>query len=182
VLFEQEILSKIINLIGKTNNKITNNILYIIGNLTINESTNFKDFILKNTSLKEILLDYLPKIKPNFVKRTLLWNISNIINTYSADEIEFILTSLNDDYLNNVESDRAVLREALINIVSITNFFDQKYNYLLFKLKIHETVMNSLKAISESMENKDIILQVKLTKIITNLTMGKVKDIKVFHP
>lgn len=181
MLFEQEILSKIINLIGKTNNKITNNILYITGNLTTNESTSFKDFILKNTSLKEVLLDYLPKPKPNFVKRTLLWNVSNIIHTYSKDEIEFILNSLNNDYLNNIESNRAVLREALINIVRINNVFDQKYNHLLFKLKIHETVMNSLRAISESMDSKDIILQVKLTKIITNLTLGKVTEIKVLH-
>jgi hypothetical protein len=180
-IIEQEVIPKMVNLLGKTNPSVLNHLLYIIGNLTSRDHLKSKEYFLKNTELKSKLLEFLPTIKPNFIRKNLLWNISNIIHSYSLGEKEYILNILNEDYLKSLESNRGVLREALIIIVSISNTSDEVILDILFKLNIHETILLSIKAISETMENKDIMLQIQLARINCNLTMASPSQIKVTH-
>jgi hypothetical protein len=169
----------LIDLIDKVNQNLTNHILFIIANLTSRNSTSSKEFILSNTKLLPKLLDYLLKVNPNFVRRTLLWNISNVITFYQPEDKKIIVNALIENYLKNPESTRAVLREALIVLVGISENASEDNLNMLYESKIYETALEYLKAISEGMDRKDIILQVKLAKILTNLTMGKVKQIRV---
>ena len=169
-----------IDLIGKVNNKVTANILYITGNLTSRSSSKtLKEYINNNTDFKKMLLDYLPVVKPNFVRRALLWNIANLVDNYSPMEKEIILVTLNEECLKNEDSNRAVLREALIIIVSISDTTNEVIINSLYEANIHETVLISFRALSEAMDEKDIILQIKLARIITNMTLGNATQIKV---
>lgn len=179
-LLEQELLSKIINLIGTTKFSITNNILYILGNLLL-EHNSLQEYIVNNTKLKDKIIEYLPISHPNNVKKILLWNLNNIVNYLSSYEIEFILDCLNNNYLKNAECKRGVLLEALSFIIEISNISNHKYIDILFKLKINETIINSLRAISENMEKEYILLQVKLAKIISNMTLDEIPHIKVIN-
>ena len=154
-----------------------NHLLYIIANLTWLD--NLKAYFVEKTDLASKLLEFLPLKSPNYVRRILLWNISNIIYSYSLKEKEFILETLNEDYLKSSDSKRNVLMESLIIIHKISRTSDEIILELLYNYKIHETVMTSFKAISETMEKEDILLQIKLAKIVSNLTVSSRDNIKV---
>lgn len=180
LICQQDILVKLIDLLKCQDAKLVSHILWIFANLTTKTNTKIRDYILNKTDFKSKLLD-LMSLKPNSIKKTLLWNISNIISSFSLSEREGILNMLNE-CLQNSDSTRGVLREALSVIVNISSDTDDADVIdILFQCRIQETVMECLKAILDKMDKRDITLQVYLVKILCNLMFGSPKQIKVIY-